>query len=169
MGIKTSPHQAAQGMTWFEELVRGDRHDEKNPVRWASIVMNLPGSTAYVPAKPWVYKARLDGEIAADFRACNVDDLRATGSTEEDCWQVTRLIGSKASEAGIQDASRKRRVVSQTPDAWAGSVLETDGNTVKVLVSQERWDKTRLILSWIKTALLEDKDKIQLVCWLFWW
>jgi hypothetical protein len=69
MGIKTSPYQAAQGMIWLEELVRGNRHDEKNPVRWANIILNLPGSPVYVPSKPWVYKARLDGAVDCAYES----------------------------------------------------------------------------------------------------
>ena len=159
MGIKPSPYQAVQGMIWWEEAVRGNRSNTKNPLRWATIVMNLPGSANYIPSKPWVYKARLDGSIAADFRAY-VDDLQATGSSKEDCWQVTRLIGSKASEAGIQDASRKRREVSQSSGAWAGSVLETDGMVVGIKISQERWDKTKRVLQWIQSNLDTNPDGI---------
>ena len=159
MGVQTSPYQAAQGMIWWEELVRGSRLQAENPLRWDTIVLNLPGSDTYQASKPWVYKAQDDGSIACNFRAY-VDDLRATGSMKDECWQVTRLIRSKASFAGIQDASRKRREVSQAPGAWAGSVVETDGVHVGLKISQERWDKTKTILSWIQSALSENEQAI---------
>ena len=159
MGVMQSPYQAAEGMAWWEESVRGDRHSTTNPLHWSHVAMNLPGSNRYNPAKPWVYKARPDGEIAADFQMY-VDDLRASGQMKEDCWQVTRLIGMRAAEAGIQDASRKRREVSQSPGAWAGSVLTTDNTSVGITVSQEKWEKTQRILLWLRTALEEDPSRI---------
>ena len=159
MGVMQSPYQAAQGMIWWEESVRGNRLDPANPLRWERIVLNLPGSLQYNPSKPWVYKARVDGTMASDFRGY-VDDLRATGPTEEDCWQVTRVIGSKSTYSGIQDASRKRRKVSQTPGAWAGAVVRTDDERVAVTISQERWDKTKGILAWIDAALKADWRRI---------
>lgn len=159
MGVMQSPYQAAQGMIWWEQSVRGDRHDAKNPLRWAKVILNIPGSAAYQPSMPWVYKAKTDGSIANDFRAY-VDDLRATGSTAEECWQVTRLIGSKATAAGIQDAYRKRREVSQAPGAWAGAVLTTTGVGVGITISQERWDKTKGILNWMREMLALDRTRI---------
>jgi hypothetical protein len=146
-------------MIWWEQLARGDRHDPTNVFGWDHITLNLPGSENYVASDPWVYKTRADGSVANDFRAY-VDDLRATGQSQEECWQATRRIGSSMSFIGIQDASRKRREVSQTPGAWAGSVVATNGEEVVVMISQERWDKTQLILSWIKGALDEDADRI---------
>ena len=53
---------------------------------------------------------------------------------------------------GIQDASRKCRMASQTPGAWAGAVISTDGEGVFVTVSQEKWDKAREMVR----AILEE-------------
>ena len=117
--------------------------------------MNLLGTSEYEPSKPWVHKALIGGEIAANFQAY-VDDLRATGPTKEDCWQVMRLIGMQAAEAGIQDVLQTRREVSQNPGAWAGSVLTTDGDKVGITVAQDKWDKTKLIVQWLDTSLAED-------------
>ena len=51
---------------------------------------------------------------------------------------------------GIQDAARKRRAPSQRAGAWAGSIVRTNNSEVGVLVSDERWTKTRLIIrKWI--------------------
>ena len=44
MGLKTSPYQACQAMMVVEEVVKGDRKDDKNPFRWDKVVWNLPGS-----------------------------------------------------------------------------------------------------------------------------
>jgi hypothetical protein len=66
----------------------------------------------------------------------------------------------RATEAGIQDASRKRREVSQTPGAWAGAVITTDGKQVGITISQDRWEKTKRILEWIRDAIESDPDAI---------
>jgi hypothetical protein len=55
---------------------------------------------------------------------------------------------------GLQDAPRKLRDASQTPGAWAGSIVCTLRNTVTLSGSQERWDKAKGILSWIHSQLL---------------
>lgn len=60
----------------------------------------------------------------------------------------------------LQDAARKRRKASQHPGAWAGTVIHTDGEEVCVLVSQEKWDKTRRWISWMK----EHTDAKQKFC-----
>ena len=44
---------------------------------------------------------------------------------------------------GIQDAARKRRGASQTPGAWAGSVVHTGSKGVFIMISQEKWDKAK--------------------------
>jgi len=49
MGIMQSPHQAAQGMIWWEEMVRGDRSDPSNVFWWERVILNLPGIPAYRP------------------------------------------------------------------------------------------------------------------------
>jgi hypothetical protein len=70
-----------------------------------------------------------------------VDDQRCTGPTELECWDACRKIGSSNTFLGIQDASRKRREPSQTPGAWAGSVIRTDAGVVGVMVGQDKWEK----------------------------
>ena len=104
--------------------------------------MNLPGSSQYDTSLPWVYKVRADGKPAADF-ALYVDDNRGVGNDKKEARRVGRRFASKCSYLGIQDASRKRRMASQTPGAWAGSVISTDGDGVYLTVSQEKWDKAK--------------------------
>ena len=48
------------------------------------MVLNLPGSQDYKPLKPWVNKAREDGDIVADFVGL-VDDFKPCGPSSEDC------------------------------------------------------------------------------------
>jgi hypothetical protein len=142
MGLKPSPYQTTQAMLFAEDAMRGDPDDPKNVFRWNSVRMNLPGSDTYDPSKPWVYKVREDGTPAADF-FFYIDDNRTTGNTEQEAWMGARRVASVCSFLGIQDAARKRRKASQTPGAWAGAVVSTDGDGVYVSVSQEKWDKAK--------------------------
>ena len=50
---------------------------------------------------------------------------------------------------GLQDAARKKRRASQQPEAWAGSVIATDGDIVTKSVTQERWEKTQNKIRWL--------------------
>jgi len=156
MGLKSSPYNCVQGILHAAESIFGDPSDLDNPFQWDHVELNLPGSASYDPSKPWVCKIRLDGSIACDL-FIYVDDLRPTGGTEEDCWKATRRTGSRCSYLGIQDASRKRRSPSQTPGAWAGSIIRTDGKAVYVSVSAEKWDKTKKQIAWLKECLVKEE------------
>jgi hypothetical protein len=153
MGLTSSPYQACQGMAFAEEVIRGDRLDPRNIFRWDLVRLNLPGSQTYDPAKPWVSKIRSnDGHIAVDF--CTfVDDARPTGPSRKEAWLAARQIASTLSSLGIQDAPRKRRDSSQTPGAWTGSVLRTDEGQVRLLISKEKWDKTKTLLAEVRELL----------------
>jgi hypothetical protein len=84
MGLKPSPYQAVQGMMVAEEVIRGDSKDSKNPFRWDTVRMNLPGQVGYDSTLPWVSKIRLaDNCIACDV-VIFVDDLRVTGPTKNE-------------------------------------------------------------------------------------
>jgi hypothetical protein len=154
MGLKPSPYQTGQGVLFAEDVIRGDRFEEKNIFRWHHLELNLPGSETYDPTKPWAFKIRLDGTPAADF-SIYVDDNRGTGNTKKEAREAARKVASTCNYLGIQDASRKRRAASQTPGAWAGSVIHTDGKSVYVLVSQEKWDKSK---GMIRDTLREMED-----------
>ena len=156
MGLKSSPYNCVQGIMHLMEEILEDPNDEQNPFRWSGVAMNLPGSSDYDPSLPWVFKCRVDGEIACDLFVY-VDDLRPTGPTEEDCWLATRRVGYVLNSRGIQDASRKRRPPSQTPGAWAGSVISTTTEQVRVEVSQDKWLKTKEYIAWIIAHLDSDK------------
>lgn len=146
MGLRTSPFSTVQALSWLEEIIFGDRRDPNNVFRWDKIETNLPGSADYDPSRPWVSKIRnSDGHIAADIMSY-IDDLRSTGPSEEECWRASRRVASLCNHYGIQDAPRKRRAPSQTPGPWAGSILHTDQAEVNVLISDDKWKKTRNII-----------------------
>jgi hypothetical protein len=152
MGFRFSPYQAVQGILFAEQIIRGDRFDTGNVLKWDRIDLNLPGSLTYSPAKSWVSKVRRDGSLAGDF-LIYVDDVRTMGHSAEDCRLVSRRVASTLNSLGLQDAPRKRREPSQTPGAWAGSIVNTSNDLVCVAISQERWHKAKTILTWLEDLL----------------
>lgn len=131
----------------------GDPNDATNIFRWDAVELNLPGIEGYDPSKAWVAKIRYDdGKTACDV-FIYVDDVRTVGPMEPECWQVWRMVASKLNWLGLQDAARKRRPPSQEPGAWAGSIVHSSRGQVEVMVSQERWDKTKKIIGWIQEQL----------------
>jgi hypothetical protein len=160
MGLKSSPYQAVQALSFAEEIIRGDRHESENIFRWDKVRRNLPGSDNYNPGLPWISKVRSeDGKIAADLFTF-MDDFRPTGPTKKEAWLAGRRTASILNTLGIQDAARKRRDSSRAPGAWAGAVLRTDGDGVHVLVSQEKWIRTKAQLLEIREMLDKDSEKM---------
>lgn len=148
MGLRPSPYQACQGMMWALEVIFGDRRNAANVFRFDRVELNLPGSSDYNPARPWVYKVRKDGVIAADAH-CYVDDVRATGPSEKDCWRASQRVSSVLASLGIQDATRKRRTGDLEAGAWKGAVVHTSNDKVTVLATQEKWDKLKECIDWM--------------------
>ena len=64
--------------------MRGARWDSENVFRWHRVVINLPGMNTYDPSKPWVYKVRQDGTMAADL-FFYIDDGRPTAPSAWEC------------------------------------------------------------------------------------
>jgi hypothetical protein len=87
----------------------------------------------------------IDERIASDLLAF-VDDLRASGLSVEEAWQVARQVASRLQYLGIQDAPRKRRPPSQSPGAWAGGVFSTKSCKVTKCVTQDKWDKGKRLI-----------------------
>jgi hypothetical protein len=158
MGFKWSPYQSVQAMMVADEMIGGDQHDPTNVFRWDRVRLNLPGQSDFDPKLPWVSKVRdADGKIAAD-RVIFVDDARTIGNTKSECWATTRRVGSLLSYLGLQDASRKRRKVSRNPGAWAGSVVWTSEDEVTLLVSEDKWTKTKNHVAELR-AMVDDNPK----------
>jgi hypothetical protein len=154
MGLTGSPYQAVQTATRGKQVILGDRKDRSNPFRWDTVELNLPGSVAYNPTLPWIFKRRTeDNRIAADLHTY-IDDNRVTANDEGEAWNASSRIAKCCAWLGMQDAARKRRAPSMTPGAWAGTIIRTDGIIVERMVSQERWDKTRDKIRWIRDHLI---------------
>ena len=152
MGAKPSPYQAIRSMLWAEDVLRGNRFDSKNPFRWQSVRLNLPGSEDYDSRLPWVSKVKADGSLAAEF-FIYVDDVRIAGQTEHEVWNAVRQISALSGYLGIQDAARKRRPPSKHAGAWAGSMIYTDEHHVGAYIDQAKWDKTKSHLMWLENEL----------------
>ena len=142
MGQSPSPFNTVQQTRRLKRVMLGDPADAENVFRWSRVIVNLPGTRTYQPGIPWIAKYRSSGELAADAHDY-VDDLRGTGPTAEDAWQVSSRIAKTASYHGVQDAARKRREQTQSPGAWAGVVCGTTPRRPYMSVSQEKWDKTK--------------------------
>ena len=142
MGQSPSPFNTVQQTRRLKRVMLGDPSDEENVFRWKKVRLNLPGTMSYQPGIPWIAKYRSTGELAADAHDY-VDDLRGTGPTAEDAWQVSSKIAKTASFHGVQDAARKRREQTQSPGAWAGVVCGTSPRRPFKAVTQEKWDKTK--------------------------
>ena len=128
--------------------------DKSNPFYWSHIQLNLPGSPNYDPSLPWVAKMRADGSLASEIYIY-VDDVRITASSEEEIWKAIRRFASIISYLGIQDAARKRRPPTTRPGAWAGSMVYIDNQHVGVYIDQNKWEKTKGHIKWIKEQIME--------------
>jgi hypothetical protein len=146
MGLRDSPYRSLQWQTRLKLEVYGNRRQRANPFHWDRVVLNLPGAKGYRADLPWVMKIRWDGHLAAEVFVY-VDDGRAIGPTEHLTWQAARAYGAGCSRRGVQDASRKRTTPSETPGPWAGTVTHTNRGQVCGMVSQEKWDKTKRLIS----------------------
>lgn len=160
MGLKSSPYNCIRTFLWSEDFIRGDREAKDNPLRWDSVVTNLPGAKDYDPTKPWIYRwDEVNQRIAASF--CSyVDDIRTWAQGEDHCNDVTHTIAAKINYLGQQDAPRKRREVSQTPGAWAGATVETiPGEGVYASILPEKWKKARdIVKKWLDGAPEEEEE-----------
>eukprot|EP00956_Cyclotella_meneghiniana_P033568 scaffold97112_cov54-Cyclotella_meneghiniana.AAC.1 len=156
MGLRDSPGRSGQMMILAKELAYGDRHDATNPFQWDRVVLNLPGSEHYEPRLPWVFKLRKDGTVASEAYIY-VDDNRVTAATKIQAWWAARRLASFLSRLGLQDAARKRTSPSQIPGPWAGSVAHTQEG-VFLLVTPEKWQKTKDLVSEVAAMLTESTD-----------
>ena len=83
--------------------------------------------------------------IAGDVESF-VDDLRMSGHSVENIWQVSRQIAARVQYLGIQDAPRKRRPPSQRPGAWAGAMISSSLESNSKSASEAKWAKGKRIL-----------------------
>jgi hypothetical protein len=147
-----------------EDVIKGNRLEKSNLFHWDKVVLNLPGSTGYDPARPWLYKFDSLGNKLAAFVVSYVDDLR-TGDDggKQRCDQVTHQVASRLNYLGEQDAARKRGAASQQPGPWAGAVIQMQKKEgLFVTISQEKWTKVQSILRFYqdKVARLREGEEV---------
>jgi hypothetical protein len=160
MGLRDSPYRSLQWQVRLKLVAYGDRKNVTNPFHWDRVVLNLPGSPGYRADLPWVMKIRVDGHIAAEIFVY-VDDGRAIGHSAEMAWRVARFYAAMCARLGVQDAARKRTSASRTPGPWAGTVTHTDQDQVCGMVSQEKWDKTQVLIRELDGILARDLLPLQ--------
>jgi hypothetical protein len=155
MGMRPSPFVTIRLFAWAMEIIKGDRKNESNPFYWSDVILNCPGALAYDPGMPRVYKRNdLLDCIAADC-VTFVDDLRTIG-TRELVQRATHRVETLMGYLGLQDATRKRRAISQNPGEWTGSKsVSIPGVGLFVTVSLKKWDKAKRIIN----DLLDSYDK----------
>ena len=127
MGYRPSPHNSIKTNLVAEEIIRGDRHDDKNAFQWSQVVLNLPGSKDYNPGKAWIGRLRKDGTLASNF-VTFVDDQRLAAVGRDRMIEAGHTLSVREAYLGIQDALRKLRAAGGTcyPGAWAGAVVFVD-------------------------------------------
>ena len=122
MGLTDSPYRSLQILIKAKYIAHGDRHLHSNPFQWSEAILNLPGSAKYDPMMIWVYKMRLDGNLACEIYVY-VDDGRLTGFCKLECWRTTRRVCAIYNTLGMHHSARKRTepsygTVKYPPYAW---------------------------------------------------
>ena len=149
MGFRSSPYLAVKMFGWTLDMIKGNRHDARNPFRWNEVQINLPGSRCYDPRKAWICKV-WDKQECNDAKAY-VDDIRIYGGSERGTRKATRRASSVTQYLGEQNADRKNRPPSTRPGPWCGSFFGISDESVYVYVSQEKWDKAKkYVSSWLE-------------------
>jgi len=153
MGTLPSPYMSIRFFYWAEDFVRGKRTDPANALAWDKVKLNCPGSDGFDPTAARVMKWRSDVERVANDIITFVDDVRASGWSAEEAWQVSRQLASRLQYLGIQDAPRKRRPPCCDPGAWAGAIFSTLGDKITQTVSQAKWEKGRAYIVELKSFM----------------
>jgi hypothetical protein len=151
-GWQSSPYLALRMLARALECALGEPLDSANAFAWCGVHLNLPGTPNYDPGRPRVQKLRADSTPATEL-ILYFDDGRVMGATEELAWLGVLQATSRIQHFGNQDAPRKRRGVSQRPGAWAGGIVYTDQGVTRKLLSQEKWDRTKAFLEWVRQGL----------------
>ena len=106
-GFRQSPEVSFIFHHLAEEIVRGDRRDKSNALRFDRIVINAIGDKKYNPVLPNVFKYDdIHKRIAGDLVAY-VNDLRTLGLSLEEAWRIAHQVMLRLQYLGMQDAARK--------------------------------------------------------------
>ena len=114
MEYSAYPYFVTKDMMVIKKSVRVNRLDSSNVFRCVLVNLNLPGISDYNHSRPWVYKQRIDGTVAADVCYC-IDDGRPTAPTAWEGWCASRIFCFTLGHFSLQDARRKRTETIQQP------------------------------------------------------
>ena len=148
MGLHSSPYNIIQGALVAKRFVLGDPDDIDNAFQWSFVIENLPCSQLYDASEPLLQKWCEDGLTASEI-AQYVDDLRLVAATKDLAWQAGSQVAKRLCWLGLQDTARKRRMGSQHPGAWTGSVVTFDGDSVRNSVTKDHWTKVQRKVRWL--------------------
>ena len=151
MGLTSSPYVTGKMFGWTIDIIVGDRWDPKNPFRWDTAQVNLPGMPTYDPSQPRLVRSS-EGNIAATLEAY-VDDLRVLGYSELNCHAATSRAAKILQYLGQQNATRKYRPPHVKPGPWCGSFAAVKMDSVWVYTSQEKWEKARTFIRELDSLL----------------
>jgi hypothetical protein len=106
-----------------------------------------------IPPKPkvWKYNPITQGPAAAVL--AYLDDFRALGLSQAECWRVMHRVATSLTALGIQVASRKTRAPTTKPGPWAGMVAWVDETRVCFRSTQTKWTKARAQLEVLREEL----------------
>jgi hypothetical protein len=164
MGMRPSPYLAIRQYYWGEEFARGNPGRAGNPMGYDRVRLDLPGMKTYDPKLPKVMKWRdgptdMDNGYLAGDVVTFVDDVRVTGFSKADCWDVYHQFASQVQYLGMQNEPRKFRAPSQVDaGAWTGTIFRIGSNHITKSVSQEKWDKGRAMIERHLLEIEESKD-----------
>jgi hypothetical protein len=139
------------------EYAKGKPDDPRSPFRFHMVKLNLPCMPNYDPSQPRVQKLTIELTPAGEV-IVYVDDGRCWGRDEAHTNECMRWIISRLEFLGVQDAKRKRRLVSQRPGAWAGGVIFSDQGVLRKFLSQKRWDKGKTLTTQLLESCRESGD-----------
>ena len=76
-----------------------------------------------------------------------MDDFRITGPSFDTTSRATYRLETRMGYLGIQDATRKRRRVTQKTGEWTGSIVTAVEDVgLFVTISNKKWNKVQCIL-----------------------
>jgi len=158
MGLRPSPYHSIKGFQIALELVQGDRTNPSNVFHWNEVILNLPGAANYNPSQPRVWKFNpVTGQMAAALHSY-VDDLRAVGCSESQCWDVLHCVSTKLAYLGIQVAARKMRPPTMTPGPWAGAVAWASPAGVCIRSPRDKWMRAKALISQLQMELAKHQN-----------
>jgi hypothetical protein len=64
------------------------------PSQWNKVTLNLSGDMHYDLSKPCLFRSKDQSEELATLILSYVDDMPATASSEQECWQAMYLIAT---------------------------------------------------------------------------